>query len=84
MADYRSLGGGDLAANHYAAGEHTPIQLRLASKLASLRILPPSRGKGQERKSFLISGRSARMAWAALWPGAPVTPPPGWVPAPHM
>ena len=27
---------------------------------------------------------SARISRAALWPGAPVTPPPGWVPAPHM
>ncbi len=22
-------------------------------------------------------------AWAALWPGTPVTPPPGWAPEPH-
>jgi hypothetical protein len=29
------------------------------------------------RKSRVISR-------AALWPGAPVTPPPGWVEAPHM
>ena len=28
--------------------------------------------------------KSARIWWAALWPGAPVTPPPGWVPEPHM
>ena len=28
--------------------------------------------------------RSLRISRAALWPGAPVTPPPGWVPAPHM
>lgn len=27
--------------------------------------------------------RSARISLAALWPGAPVTPPPGWVPAPQ-
>jgi hypothetical protein len=27
--------------------------------------------------------QSARMACAALCPGAPVTSPPGWVPAPH-
>ncbi len=27
--------------------------------------------------------RSSRMTWAALWPGAPLTPPPGWVPAPQ-
>jgi hypothetical protein len=27
---------------------------------------------------------SARIARAALWPGAPVTPPPGCVPEPHM
>src|SRR5918996_53752 len=27
--------------------------------------------------------RSRSTAWAALWPGAPVTPPPGWAPAPH-
>ena len=26
---------------------------------------------------------SARMTRAALWPGAPVTPPPGWAPAPQ-
>ena len=31
----------------------------------------------RERKSRIISR-------AALWPGAPVTPPPGWVEAPHM
>jgi hopanoid-associated phosphorylase len=27
--------------------------------------------------------RSASISRAALWPGAPVTPPPGWVPAPQ-
>ena len=27
--------------------------------------------------------RSASTAWAALWPGAPVTPPPGCAPEPH-
>ena len=30
-----------------------------------------------------LTPRSFRIAWAALWPGAPVTSPPGWVPAPH-
>ena len=29
------------------------------------------------------SSQSLSTAWAALWPGAPVTSPPGWVPAPH-
>ena len=28
--------------------------------------------------------RSFRISLAALWPGSPVTPPPGWVPALHM
>ena len=28
--------------------------------------------------------KSRRISRAALWPGAPVTPPPGWVPEPHM
>jgi len=28
--------------------------------------------------------KSARISRAALCPGAPVTPPPGWVPAPHI
>ncbi len=28
--------------------------------------------------------KSAMISRAELWPGAPVTPPPGWVPAPHM
>ncbi|MEA3150399.1 MAG: hypothetical protein QOD56_1338, partial [Gammaproteobacteria bacterium] len=28
--------------------------------------------------------KSAMISRAALWPGAPVTPPPGWVPEPHM
>src|SRR5207245_8085745 len=27
--------------------------------------------------------QSSRTAWAALWPAAPITPPPGWAPAPH-
>ena len=27
---------------------------------------------------------SAMTTCAQLWPGAPVTPPPGWAPAPHM
>ena len=44
-------------------------------------------GAGQEaRGDFLIGARQRRRStsWAQLWPGAPVTPPPGWVPAPHM
>ena len=28
--------------------------------------------------------RSSMITWAALWPGAPVTSPPGCVPAPHI
>src|ERR1700685_4120025 len=28
--------------------------------------------------------KSRSISRAALWPGAPVTPPPGWVEAPHM
>src|SRR5688572_27487358 len=27
--------------------------------------------------------RSLTMILAALWPGAPITPPPGWAPEPH-
>ena len=37
----------------------------------------PPRPHARARKSRIIS-------WAALWPGAPLTPPPGWVEAPHM
>ena len=33
-------------ARRRVGGAITPIQLRLGSKLPSLRILPPSRGKG--------------------------------------
>ena len=37
------------------------------------------------RRCFAAGPRkSRRISWAALWPGAPVTPPPGWVPEPHM
>ena len=31
-----------------------------------------------------IKDRSAKISAAQLCPGAPVTPPPGWVPAPHI
>lgn len=34
----------------------------------------------QKRRAFA----SFRISRAALWPGAPVTPPPGCVPAPHI
>jgi len=36
-----------------------------------------TRRHARARKSRIISR-------AALWPGAPLTPPPGWVEAPHM
>lgn len=39
-----------------------------------------SHGEDNQRRHFLLS---ARIALAALWPGAPVTPPPGWAPEPH-
>ncbi len=31
-----------------------------------------------------LARRSRMISRAALWPGAPVTPPPGWVAEPHM
>ncbi len=47
-------------------------------------------GQGGERpdqarpRHFPHRARSFSTSCAALWPGAPVTPPPGWEPAPHM
>ena len=42
-------------------------------------IVDPPQGRVEDiyRRSLIISR-------AALWPGAPVTPPPGWVPEPHI
>ena len=40
-------------------------------------------GEGAHRAASVRALRWARTEWAALWPGAPVTSPPGWVPAPQ-
>ena len=45
--------------------------------IVKISLHPLHRGHRRRRKSFSISR-------AALCPGAPVTPPPGWVEAPHM
>ena len=37
-----------------------------------------------QAKIRLNTLRSASTSAAQLWPGAPVTPPPGWLPAPHI
>ena len=48
----------------------------------------PQPGHGVPRVARAARQRRRRQSRstsrAALWPGAPVTPPPGWVPAPHM
>ena len=41
-------------------------------------------GRTPRRQESRPRRKSARISRAALWPGAPVTPPPGWVPEPHM
>ncbi|HXV01789.1 MAG TPA: hypothetical protein VG166_14945 [Caulobacteraceae bacterium] len=67
---------------------------RRPSDLAPLIALARAAGqavKALEHAADSIAGdhalsfkpRSARISLAALWPGAPVTPPPGWVPAPQ-
>ena len=48
----------------------------------------PLQSPGQHRRQRLRGRRnqdvrSAPIAFAALWPGAPVTPPPGWAPEPQ-
>ena len=48
-----------------------PLAVILA--IASYRVI-----KRANRPPSAITSR------AQLWPGAPVTPPPGWVPAPHI
>ena len=48
-----------------------------AEGIVKISLRPLHRGHRRRRKSFSISR-------AALCPGAPVTPPPGWVEAPHM
>ena len=43
----------------------------------------PRREDAETRRRRRPKRRSRRMRWAALWPEAAITPPPGWVPAPH-
>jgi hypothetical protein len=52
-------------------------QARLQLPMRSPTLLQATRRNRRRRKSPMISR-------AALCPGAPVTPPPGCVPAPHM
>ncbi len=49
------------------------------------RLLAPDRTPRELRHQLRRSrrGRSRAIASAALRPGAPITPPPGWVPEPH-
>src|SRR5262249_22889916 len=42
------------------------------------------RGVHDGRASAGCRRRSRRMVWALLAPGAPITPPPGWLLEPHM
>jgi hopanoid-associated phosphorylase len=86
-AGFKADGRADLAAVLGAL-------LRRPSELPSLLAIARAAGhafKALEHAAESIAGdhalsfrpRSARISLAALWPGAPVTPPPGWVPAPQ-
>ena len=56
---------------------------RFSAGLIDMRASGAGAGSHATRRSR-PRRKSARISRAALWPGAPVTPPPGCVPAPHM
>src|SRR5437867_246236 len=79
-------------APHYTAARTLSTTPRLptrryAAACAAGSSAPPAAGQdGEDRgapdfRQRPITSRST--AWAALWPGAPVTSPPGCVPEPH-
>src|SRR3984893_18496363 len=65
----------------------TQIKRRLRCfNLEELMRLELSRGSSCKRYRILamrLRLKSRKISRAALWPGAPVTPPPGWPPDPH-
>ncbi len=84
-----------VAADHRFGSDHLGVQPSLARqqamKHAAMRVRPFHHRRDAEavrvHAHLLAHFRrpaSLRISRAALWPGAPVTPPPGWVPAPHM
>jgi hypothetical protein len=86
-AGFRSDGGADL-------GKVVGALLRRPSEFPALVGIARAAGhafRALEHAAEAMTGdhalsfkpRSARISLAALWPGAPVTPPPGWVPAPQ-
>src|SRR5579863_4083367 len=61
---------------------------RLAPRRGQLppepRTLRAALARGHATRRSRPRRKSVRISRAALCPGAPLTPPPGWVPAPHM
>src|SRR5690606_1701958 len=66
----------DPAAVPDAAGDHRLPRRRARARVAGT-------GRSLSGAGRWPQPRSAITTCAALWPGAPVTPPPGWVPEPH-